>query len=244
MADEQSANIKFIKFCLEDFNSLASVKLNLAINVTDPYKICDLRPAFGVIFEDFLKPYTFWGHTDIDVIFGNIRHFITNQLLENHDILTARKEYLTGHFTLYKNTKEINKLYALTDDHQYIFKWGEYLGFDECNFLWWKLMEGHDISIFVNRHMSMTLLVKRLQKDNKVRALFTQLVLEQDHKSNSFDRLLIWEDGILTDHDTHESFLYFHFHFLKKRTGFICPEWNTLNQSFFISSTGFRFETE
>lgn len=48
-------NIKFIKFSLNDFNKLATEKLNVEINVKKPYKLCDFRPAYGLIFEDYLK---------------------------------------------------------------------------------------------------------------------------------------------------------------------------------------------
>ncbi|TDQ08448.1 DUF6625 family protein [Pedobacter metabolipauper] len=235
-------NIRYIDFSMKDFNMLASAKLDLAIEFTEPYKICDFRPAFGIIFEDYLKGCTFWGHTDIDLILGDITHFITDQLLEEYDILSARKEYLVGHFTLYKNTKRMNTLYRLTDNYEHIFRSKEYLGFDECNFLWWRLIAGHDILSLCTKHMSMTHLVKRLQADHEIRALFTPLVLEQIHANSSFDRILIWNDGKLKDYHTNEPILYFHFHFLKKKPEFTYPDWNTLHQGFFISNEGFSFK--
>ena len=33
----------------------------------------DLRPAYGVLFEEYLDGYDFWGHCDLDVLFGRIR---------------------------------------------------------------------------------------------------------------------------------------------------------------------------
>lgn len=38
MANEQSENIKFIKFCIKDFNLLALDKLKFIVNNTGPYK--------------------------------------------------------------------------------------------------------------------------------------------------------------------------------------------------------------
>ena len=51
----QYKNIKFIKFSLGDFNNVASKKLKMNINVKRPYKLCDFRHAYGIIFEDYLK---------------------------------------------------------------------------------------------------------------------------------------------------------------------------------------------
>ena len=84
---EQSGNIKFHPFFKEQFNRLATKKLGFDINIQDPYKLCDFKPAFGKIFEDYLKEYDFWGYSDIDLIYGNIPGFITSNILKQYDFL-------------------------------------------------------------------------------------------------------------------------------------------------------------
>lgn len=75
-----------------------------------PYKICDFRAAFGVIFAEELKNYRFWGHCDLDQYFGKIDHFITDEILNSYDkILTL------GHFTLFRNVPKINQMYLIAD---------------------------------------------------------------------------------------------------------------------------------
>ena len=37
-----------------------------------PYKLCDFRPAFGEVFADELRGYDWWGHSDLDVLFGRV----------------------------------------------------------------------------------------------------------------------------------------------------------------------------
>lgn len=68
-----------------------------------PYKLCDFKPAYGEIFEEELKEYDFWGHCDIDLAWGNIRKFITDDILDKYDKIGNQ-----GHCTLYRNTKEVN----------------------------------------------------------------------------------------------------------------------------------------
>ena len=53
-------NVKFIPFSMEKFNCLASKKLALPINIEFPYKLCDFRPAFGILFEEYIREYSFW----------------------------------------------------------------------------------------------------------------------------------------------------------------------------------------
>lgn len=138
-------NVTYKKLSLHEFNWLASEKLNIAIRLLEPYKVCDFKPAFGAIFEDCLQGTDFWGHCDIDLVFGNIRSFITNEILDIYDIITARKEYLLGHFTLYRNEDKINRIYEQSKNYKFIFQSRELFSFDECNFLWWHLLAGYNI---------------------------------------------------------------------------------------------------
>lgn len=75
-----------------------------------PYKICDFRAAFGVIFEQELRDYRFWGHCDLDQYFGKINHFVTDEVLEKYD-----KILCLGHFTLFRNVAKINEMYKIPD---------------------------------------------------------------------------------------------------------------------------------
>jgi hypothetical protein len=66
-----------------------------------PYKLCDFRPAFGEIFADELAGFDFWGHSDLDLIFGQIRHHLPAAAFQADKIL------FNGNFSLYRNTPEI-----------------------------------------------------------------------------------------------------------------------------------------
>ena len=115
-------NIRFESKNLDDFNTLASEKLDFGIEINYPYKICDLKPAFGQIFSDYLDDYDFWGYADLDLIFGNISSFLTDDLLEMYDVISVRENYLAGHFTLYRNTGIINDLYTKSNKYKQIRK--------------------------------------------------------------------------------------------------------------------------
>jgi len=62
-------NVKLLNLTIEQFNVLASSKLKLNISIKNAYKLCDFKPAYGLIFSEYLIGYDFWGMCDIDIIF-------------------------------------------------------------------------------------------------------------------------------------------------------------------------------
>lgn len=102
----QESNIKCYYMTFEEFINLAKNKIDFNIEVSSPYKLCDYKPLYGKIFEDYLKETDFWGHCDVDLIFGNIFNLISKEILLKYD-----KIQCLGHFILYRNNDEINNLY-------------------------------------------------------------------------------------------------------------------------------------
>lgn len=124
-------NIKFFHFRKEDFNRLATRKLGFPIVIQDPYKLCDFKPTYGKIFEDYIKDYSFWGYCDIDVIFGKISGFFSHKLFERFDIISTYQGFLSGPFCLFRNKKEINNLFQKHPNYISVFQNPEHVGFDE-----------------------------------------------------------------------------------------------------------------
>lgn len=237
-------NVTVIDFRLEDLKALAVKKLKMPVCLDNSYKICDLRPAFGLIFEDYLKDAQFWGTSDLDILFGNIRKFITDELLEHYDIITAKREYLIGHFTLYRNSPKVNTLFRKSADYRQVFTSPRSYIFDECSFLWWQLLAGHSISELESAVESMSHVVKRLEANGFIRAYFKTHVIEQDKldalgRLEEFSNTLIWNDGTLKDLETGTEYLSFHFHFLKKESTFKIPSEQKIPSRFLASKKGF-----
>jgi hypothetical protein len=65
-----------------------------------PYKLCDFRPAYGEIFRPEIAGYDFWGHCDLDVIFGRIREHLPAEAFAHDKIL------FQGNFALYRSSPE------------------------------------------------------------------------------------------------------------------------------------------
>src|SRR5471030_363722 len=60
-AAELPPNVKLIYKTLNDISLLASEKLGFAVNISYGYKLCDFKPAYGLIFSELLNGYDFWG---------------------------------------------------------------------------------------------------------------------------------------------------------------------------------------
>lgn len=122
-------NIIVYKSSLEDMSLLFSSKLDLDVVIKSAYKFCDFRPAFGIVFADYLSKYDFWGHCDFDQVFGNISSFLNDDILNNFEKINHN-----GHFTLYKNNYRINNLFKESGslfNYKDVFLSDEHYAFDE-----------------------------------------------------------------------------------------------------------------
>lgn len=101
-------NVCLVHLSFNKLREIVQSKFDFPISLETPYKLCDYKPAYGYIFEDYLRDYRFWGHCDIDVLMGDLSRYLTLDLLGKYD-----KLFCMGHFTLYKNTPKVNKGFML-----------------------------------------------------------------------------------------------------------------------------------
>lgn len=101
-------NVKVHYSTFEDIKEKIQSKFDFPVRLDRPYKFCDFRPMYGYVFKEYLDGYDFWGHCDIDCIFGKFSHFF------NEDILQYDKVMRLGHLTLYRNTEKVNKAFMNT----------------------------------------------------------------------------------------------------------------------------------
>ena len=98
-----NSNIIWHPMTLEDVCLLAEKKLGCKVTLNRAYKLCDLKPMYGLIFEDYIKDYEFWGFGDTDVIYGDVFSFLNKIGFEQYD-----KINWMGHLCFMRNTTEIN----------------------------------------------------------------------------------------------------------------------------------------
>lgn len=97
---------------IDDFCRRAREVLDIDIEL-DPgtSKLHDFRTAFGLMYQDILEGYDFWGITDLDCVYGNILNFMPDEDLKDLDIWSNHHNYICGPWTLFKNIEKVNNLF-------------------------------------------------------------------------------------------------------------------------------------
>lgn len=126
--DNLPSNFRVHSCTFDEMRKRLQALFDFPIVLDRPYKLCDYKPVWGLAFSEYLEGYDFWGYCDLDVIFGDIRKFISDSILESHD-----KIYELGHLTYYRNTAEVIERYKLSGGIDYIttFTTHEITAFDE-----------------------------------------------------------------------------------------------------------------
>ena len=185
------ANVKIHAIELVDFLRSVERKIGISISWTDAYKICDLRPAFGKIFEQELSKYQFFGWGDIDVIYGDMQPFLTRDVMRN-DCISFSKNHLSGHLCLWRNRDEVRTWFRQLPDWRDRMEALEYTHFDELS----PDDVPDNLSVYAEYSFNTPLSPKAPWTDGTF----------------DFPGEWYWRDGKLTnDNDGDREFLYLHF---------------------------------
>lgn len=193
-------NIKIINISFTEFKLEIANHFSFDLCIENPIKLCDIRPSFGEVFHDLIKDYDFWGYCDIDIIFGRIRSFLNDDILNNYDVIFAKHEYPSGFFALYRNKIEVNCLYRSSTDYIKVFQSSDLLLFDECGGHYDEVCSGVNILDTKYEIDSMHHILER--NKSKVNILYKNLSIEGSHGH------LRYEEGMLTYRDKFEVLLY------------------------------------
>lgn len=202
-------NVFPVRKSLKEVKDIASSKLGFVVGFEHPYKFCDLRPSLAYILPEYIEGYDFWGYGDIDVIYGNIRLFITNEILTEYDVISVRHDFLPGAFSLFRNCEKINLLFKESKDYEKVFTDPRHFCFDETNFTYDEFAEGVPAEEIKSEIESMTHLVKKLHNQKHLKAYFDFHVIE------GLPGKIKWEKGVLTYKNTMEA-IFYHLIKLKK----------------------------
>lgn len=202
----------------------------MKISLEKPYKLCDFKEIYGIIFEDYIKNYDYWGECDFDVVFGDLRYFTDKYQIQKYDKFLNR-----GHLSLYKNTEKVNNYYKLkgskTGNYEQVFTSPKNFAFDETYGIN-KIYEKNNFPFFQ----------KRIYGDIDTRyKRFKQSIRSEEEKNYDY-QVYYWDNG-----HVYRAFLYkkqiqieelAYIHLQKRK--FDDLNFNiVLSNSFYISNKGF-----
>lgn len=123
-------NVRVIPMTLQELRQRFQSRFDFQIALETPYKLCDYKPAYGYLFQEWLEGYDFWGHCDMDLLFGDLRGFFPDDALEQYDKIGH-----LGHLTLYRNCAAVNEAFMAELDgtrrYQEVLSDGTIFVFDE-----------------------------------------------------------------------------------------------------------------
>ncbi len=224
--EEKPENVTFLKTTMDAFSQKVNSFFNTQI-LLSPRKICDLRPAFGELFESHIIGYDFWGFCDMDIIWGNIRTFITEGVLTDYDIISSRRENTSGHFTIFRNIEKVNNIYKSIPEFRTNLAMPELQRMDE--------------------EALTEYLKNKIKNDsrNNIRINWNSILCNQEngrdsHQEYYLDRWL-WQNGKMINTKTGEEVMYLHFINWKRTMRYCEVKYEDNPHQFFISYNGMHY---
>jgi hypothetical protein len=114
---------------LAELRDRFSSAVGFSVELNHAYKLCDFKPTYGHALADILLPYDFWGHSDLDLFYGDLLKFLPEEALQR-----CLRIYHRGHLSIFRNVTEANALYRLPHpsvEFREVFRTDRYCHFDE-----------------------------------------------------------------------------------------------------------------
>lgn len=202
-------NVKYVHTSFADYCSHVSSCLGVNFKPENAYKLCDVKPFYGFIHEQDLTGYDYFGFGDVDVIYGNLREFLTDRVL-THNLISTHSNRISGHFCLLKNTDSLRNAFRRMASWKSFLENSEHMGIDESKFT----------KVFLKHRKHHKALVKlaglfdSYQRNNYWKEQYSTILSPKpwingqlDHPENWY-----WKDGrLINSHDGEREFMYLHF---------------------------------
>lgn len=214
-------NVIFKKMTYEEYVNKANARIKGSqFCLSKPYKLCDLRPWYPIIHYDDIKNADFYGWTDLDLLFGDIRKFYTDEILAKYNVISTHATRISGHLALFRNTYRNRHMGSKIYDWKNKLKEPEYVHMDESG-----LTLAYTMTIFdkINEkyHYHINNLISRFTKAIKYRKLylteqyttpFTPIPWIDGSLNAEQPDTWYYRDGVVTNsRDKNRDFIYIHF---------------------------------
>lgn len=228
---ELPPNVQFLPLTIPELQGIMEEACATPVRIERPIDLTRLKPTYGLCFSEQLVGYDFWGHVDLDMIYGDLRNFLPPELLDEYPRVHVR-----GHLSLYQNTAEVNRYFMLqapgAPDYREILANRDRTQFDEWPGIW-KIFRYHRIKQY---HAEVIADIKTPNRNHITR-------FEAEELPNHPHQVFYWHggktfqayyhrEGGLFDHEV----AYVHF----QKRAFPEPDANTIaSPGFLIGPAGF-----
>lgn len=221
-------NVTVVNTTFDEIKAKIQSKFDFEISLDAPYKLCDYKPTYGYVLGEYISEYDYWGYCDIDMIFGNLRKFLPDDILMNYD-----KFYKLGHLTIFRNSPEINTLFMdeKVVSYRKAFTTKKIAVFDEFM----------GIQLIFDNQMKKTYFSRDYADITKATNRFAlSAVLAEDIPNNNYDnQLFVYQDGCVYRYFENENVIsrdeFAYIHLQKRKFENTIPE----GGNYFVTYNGF-----
>lgn len=128
------SNVRVVAASYQDYCQRIADTLHIDFQPEQSYKLCDIKPALGLIHAEELTEYDFWGFGDLDLLYSNLRAYFTTERLARFDLFSTHARRISGHLCLIRNTEEMRTAFMRIKHWQFKLESPEHLAFDESAF--------------------------------------------------------------------------------------------------------------
>lgn len=200
-------NMTFRNIAYEQYCEFVSERLGIDFSPPNPYKLCDIKPALGYIHSADLEGYDFWAFGDLDVIYGDLRGYFTNERLAKKDLFSTHARRVSGHLCIIRNSVGMRESFKKIPNWQERLSDAKHHALDEGAFS--RLFMGHKNWPIWLRHFAEKF-SRRSRRSEFVEAHSTYTLLKNNERK--IPESWQWKNGVLTNSDFGDMLLpYFHF---------------------------------
>ncbi|MCL2326900.1 MAG: hypothetical protein FWC39_00145 [Bacteroidetes bacterium] len=213
-------NCRFKKMTFQEYIDNVRKVLKLNFSPANAYKLCDLRPLYPIVHYEDIKNSDFYGWTDMDLLFGDIRSFYTDEILSRYEVLSTHNVRISGHLAIFKNTKKNRNIYKNIYDWKNKLLHPYFVGIDEhgiTNAFTMTFFDKLNEKFHVKINKFFTIFVKRL-KTRKLYMVeqyttpFTTIPWIDGTINSQQPDTWFYKDGVVTNsRDCNRNFMYIHF---------------------------------
>lgn len=127
-------NVKFTQMSFADYKAFVSARLGIAFDPDSPYKLCDIKQALPFIHQEDALGYDFVGFSDIDLVYGDLRKYFTEEKFKRFDFFSTHANRVSGHFCLMRNNEKMINAFRKIKHWQKRFEAQEHFALDEGAF--------------------------------------------------------------------------------------------------------------
>jgi hypothetical protein len=146
---ELPPNARLVALTFDQVRDLATARLGEPVRLYRTRNICDLRPAYGMVFEEFIRGYEYWAFGDEDMLYGDLDRMLAPHLDGTVDLVVPGTNKLRtqggvqGPLTVIRNHPGTNQLAIKDPAYRQVLASHEHWAYDETS---WRY--GGEISSF------------------------------------------------------------------------------------------------